>query len=630
MKTGAERWCGYAGRVLRVDLDTGRSTIEPLDREAARRCLGGRGLNMQVLYDEVHPEVDPLSPENRLMFATGPLVGTAFSGASRVNVSARSPLTGILGDSNAGGFFGPELKYAGFDQVIIRGRAPDLTYLLITEEGACLRPAGHLRGQDVWQTQQAIRAELGDEGVQVGVAGPAAENGVLFAGVFFNLARPAARTGMGAVMAAKNLKAVAVRGRGAVRVADRAAFDAAVALADAAIFAHPEYEPRKRLGTTRLVRALHGLGCLASFHFRTGRFPGVERVSGEHLAATYRLKGKACFGCNIPCSRFFRVDSGPFAGLASEGPEFEGLAGFSSRVGNDDLALALRAIDMCNRYGMDVISTSEVISFLMELAEAGIVGPGEADGLDLRWGSGRTILALIEKICRREGIGEVLAGGVRRAAQLIGRRSERYAMHIKGMEVFQADPRGIKGYALGLAVASRGGDHLRSEPWFELTGNREEALRRFGVAEAAERLAPAGKGVLVKHYEERCALADCLEVCKNTLVNMEILPYDQAARVLSAATGWEFSEEEVRDACERLVNLERCYNARLGLGRRDDTLPERFTREPLPPDSGPSAGSVVELDRMLDEYYRARGWDESTGLPKKETLSRLGLEQPAP
>ncbi|MDI7249757.1 MAG: aldehyde ferredoxin oxidoreductase N-terminal domain-containing protein, partial [Bacillota bacterium] len=223
MKTGAERWCGYAGRVLRVDLDTGRSTIEPLDREAARRCLGGRGLNMQVLYDEVHPEVDPLSPENRLMFATGPLVGTAFSGASRVNVSARSPLTGILGDSNAGGFFGPELKYAGFDQVIIRGRAPDLTYLLITEEGACLRPAGHLRGLDVWQTQQAIRAELGDEGVQVGVAGPAAENGVLFAGVFFNLARPAARTGMGAVMAAKNLKAVAVRGRGAVRVADRAA-----------------------------------------------------------------------------------------------------------------------------------------------------------------------------------------------------------------------------------------------------------------------------------------------------------------------------------------------------------------------------------------------------------------------
>ncbi|MDI7249426.1 MAG: aldehyde ferredoxin oxidoreductase C-terminal domain-containing protein, partial [Bacillota bacterium] len=218
----------------------------------------------------------------------------------------------------------------------------------------------------------------------------------------------------------------------------------------------------------------------------------------------------------------------------------------------------------------------------------------------------------------------------RRAAQLVGRGSERYAMHIKGLEVFQADPRGIKGYALGLAVASRGGDHLRSEPWFELTGNREEALRRFGVAEAAERLAPAGKGVLVKHYEERCALADCLEVCKNTLVNMEILPYDQAARVLSAATGWEFSEEEVRDACERLVNLERCYNARLGLGRRDDTLPERFTREPLPPDSGPSAGSVVELDRMLDEYYRARGWDESTGLPKKETLSRLGLEQPAP
>ena len=625
MSAGVWRGYGYAGRVLRVDLDTGRSTIEPLDPEVARRYLGGRGLNMRVLYDEVPPEVEPFSPENRLMFATGPLVGTAFSGACRVNVSARSPLTGILGDSNAGGFFGPELKYAGFDQVIIRGRAPELCYLLITEEGASLRPAGHLRGLDVWQTQQAIRAELGDEGVQVGVVGPAAENGVLFAGVFFNLVRPAARTGMGAVMAAKNLKAVAVRGRGAVRVADPAAFEAAVAEADAAIFAHPEYEPRKRLGTTRLVRALNGLGCLASFHFRTGRFPGVDRVSGERLAATYRVKGKACFGCNIPCSRFFRIESGPFAGLASEGPEFEGLAGFSSRVGNDDLELALRAIDMCNRYGMDVISTSEVISFLMELAEAGIIGAREADGLDLRWGNGHTILTLIDKICRREGIGEVLAGGVRHAARLIGRGSERYAMHVKGLELFQADPRGIKGYALGLAVASRGGDHLRSEPWFELTGDREEARRRFGVAEAAERLSPLGKGVLVKYYEERCVLADCLEVCKNTLVNMEILPYDQAARILSAVTGWEFSEQEVRDACERVVNLERCYNARLGLGRRDDTLPERFTGEPLPPDSGPSAGSVVELDQMLDEYYRARGWDESTGLPREETLSRLGL-----
>jgi len=621
------RWgCGYAGRVLLVDLTAGRSTIEPLDHGVARRFLGGRGLNMRVLYDEVTPGVHPLSPENRLMFATGPLVGTHFPGACRVNVSARSPLTGILGDSNAGGFFGPELKYAGFDQVIIQGRAPRPVYLFITDEGAHLRPAEHLWGLDVWETQQAIRSELGDEGVQVGVAGPAAENGVLFAGVFFNLARPAARTGMGTVMASKNLKAVAVRGRGMVRVADPAAFASLVGTADAAIFAHPEYDARSRLGTTRLVRALHGLGCLASFHFRTGCFPGVDRVSGERLAATYRVKGKACFGCTIPCSRFFRIESGPFAGLASEGPEFEGLAGFSSRVGNDDLAVALRAIDMCNRYGMDVISASEAISFVMELGEAGLVSSREADGLDLRWGNADTILAILEKICRREGIGDVLAGGVRRAAELIGRGSERYAMHVKGLEVFQADPRGIKGYALGVAVASRGGDHLRSEPWFELTGDSEEATRRFGEAEAAQRLSPRGKGRLVKYYEERCALADCLQVCKNTLVNMEILPYDQAACILAAATGWEFSEEELQASCERLVNLERCYNARLGLGRADDTLPDRFTREPLPPDSGPSAGSVVELDQMLDEYYLARGWDLSTGLPKGETLSRLGLE----
>lgn len=617
---------GYAGRVLRVNLTRGAVSIEPLDGESARLYIGGRGLNVKRLVDELRPEVDPLSPENILIFGVGPLNGTAFPGAARFNVTAKSPQTGILGDSNAGGFFGPELKYAGFDQVIIEGRAEQPVYLLIHNGSAELRPARHLWGLDVWETQAAIIRELGDDRVQVASCGPAAENGVRFAGVFANLVRAAARTGMGTVMASKNLKALAVRGTLPVRVADPDAFRSFLTRFDAILRQHPEYAPRVRLGTTRLVNALNELGCLSTRHYQTGRFKHAQAVSGERLADTIKIKSRACHSCIIPCSRYFAVKEGPFAGLKSEGPEFEGLAGFSSRVGVGDLAAALKGVDLCNRLGMDVIGTSEAISFAMELYQRGIISREEADGLDLSWGNVDTVLTLTRKIAYREGFGDVLADGVRAAAEKIGRGSERYAMHIKGLEFFQADPRGIKAYALGLAVASRGGDHLRSEPSFEFTGDAAEGLRRFGVAESAFRLEYKGKGRVVKHFEELAALSDALNACKNTIVNMEVLPFAEAATVLRAVTGMDWSEDEVQKACERTVNLERAFIVGLGVRRRDDTLPRRFLEEPLPDDSGPSAGSVVELEPMLDEYYEQRGWDIATGIPTRQKLGELGLD----
>ncbi len=620
---------GYAGRVLRVDLARRAWRTEPLDPAAALRYIGGRGLNMDLLYREVAAGTPGLDPANRLIFGVGPLNGTLFPGAARFNVSAMSPQTGILGDSNAGGFFGPELKFAGYDQVVLEGRADSLIYLLITEDGVQFRPADDLRGLDVWATDAAIRAELGDDRAQVAVAGPAAECGVKFAGIFANLVRAAARTGMGAVMAAKNVKAVAVRGLRPVTVADPERFAGLLEGLNAEIKAHPDYQSRRALGTTRLLASLNNLGALATRHYQTGRFEAAPEVSGEALAERFRTKGKACFACPIPCSRFFRVTDGPFAGLASEGPEFEGLAGFTSRVGNTDLALGLKAVDLCNRYGMDVIGTSEVISFAMELRERGIITDAEADGLELTWGNGRTILALIEKVANREGFGDVLADGVRAAAARIGRGSEVLAMHVKGLEFFQAEPRGLKGYALGLAVASRGGDHLRSEPSFEFSNDGVAGQRRFGATEAAFRLEYKGKGRLVKHFEELCALADSLNACKNTVVNMEAIDFDRAAEFLRAATGLAFDGAGVQRACERTVNLERLYNAREGLTRADDRLPDRFVKEPLPADSGPSAGSVVELEPMLDEYYAARGWDLKTGLPSPAKLTELGLEAEA-
>lgn len=616
----------YCRKALRVNLTSGDIAVEPLSEELLLDGIGGRGLNMRRLYAEVPPEVDAMSPRNKLFIGVGPLTGTSFPGSSRVNFSARSPQTGRLGDSNAGGFFGAELKYAGFDQVIIDGRARELSYLYIHDGAAEIRPAPQLHGLDVFATQRAILDELGDGRVQVAAVGPAAENGVKFTGIFCNLVRAAARTGMGAVLAGKNLKAVAVRGTGALQPHDAAAFQALVEEQDAAIRRHQEYQPRVLLGTTRLVHALNEAGCLATRHFQTGRFEHAEEVSGEYLAEHYKTKGKACFSCTIPCSRYYKIPDGLFRGLQSEGPEFEGLAGFSSRVGVSEITASLKGVDMCNRYGMDVITTSECIAFAMELYQRGLLSREEADGLDLSWGNVETVFALIEKIAHRQGFGDVLADGVVKAAARIGRGSERYCMHVKGLEIFQADPRGLKAYALGVALASRGGDHLRSEPSFEFTEDAAEGLRRFGAREAAFRLEYKGKGRVVKFFEERCALADSLEVCKNTLVNMEILSYEEAAALLRADTGLPFTAVGLARSAERTVNIERAYLARLGISRADDTLPDRFLHEPLPPESGPSAGSVVELAPMLDEYYAARGWDQATGLPTRQKLCALGLE----
>jgi aldehyde:ferredoxin oxidoreductase len=614
----------YRNKVLRIDLTNMSHDIEPIPRGWTEQYLGGRGFNIRRLYSEVPDNVDPDSPDNKLVIGVGPLNGTLFSGAARVNFSALSPATGILGDSNAGGFFGPELKFAGFDQVVIEGRSATPVYLFIHDGTVEIRDAAHLWGLDVWQTDAALKAEISDPRVQTAIAGPAAENKVAFAGIFCNLVRPAARTGMGTVLASKNVKAIAVRGKTPLRVHDPVRFRHLLEVINEQILEHPEYDTRKRLGTTKLVTALNKMGCLSTRHFQHGRFESYEKVSGEMLADSIKIKSKACFACNIPCSRFWRIEEGPYKGLMSEGPEFEALAGFSSRVGNDDLHFALAAVDRCNRLGMDVISASEVISFAMELYQRKMLTKQDTGGLELSWGNKECIMQLLTQIAYRERFGAKLAFGVRRFAELLGRGQE-LAMHVKGLEVFQADPRGLKAYALGYAVASRGGDHLRSEPSFEFCEDAEEAVRRFGVADAAFRLKYRGKGKVVKHYEERCAIADSLNACKNTIVNMEILPYEQAAELLHAAAGLDISAHAVQKIGERIVNLERAYIVRLGIRREHDTLPRRFLEEPLPAGSGESTGHVVELQPMLDEYYTARGWHLDTGIPTSSKLRELGL-----
>jgi len=425
---------GLASFILRADLSRGRARREPTEPDLVRRFLGGRGLNVARLLRELPAGVAPLSPEAPLLVGVGPLVGTSLPGGARFNITARSPQTRILGDSNAGGFFGPELRFAGIDQLVITGKATHPVFLWIDDDRVEFKDARGLWGMDTVQVTTAIQQELGSRDVQVAVIGPAAEHGVLFSGVFANLSRPAARTGMGTVMASKNLKAIAVRGTGAIRVADPGHFRECIARLNERIFAHPEYETRTRLGTTSLVEALQTIGGLPTRHFQSGLFEAADAVSGQTIEERFKVRGKACFACNIPCSRYLVVDDPRFPGLRFEGPEYEPLAGFSVRVGNGDLPLALAAVDRCNRVGMDAISVSEMIAWAMELGQRGMLASAEADGLDLEFGNGETILALVEKIANRDGFGDVLADGVRAAAHTLGRGQE-IAMEVKGLEL---------------------------------------------------------------------------------------------------------------------------------------------------------------------------------------------------
>jgi len=614
---------GYAGKILRINLTRKEVKTQPTEKDLMLNFLGGRGFNAKRLYDEVGRHVQSLSPENKLMFATGPLVGTAFPLGARFNVSAKSPLTGIFGDSNVGGHFSAEMKFAGYDQIVIEGKSPKPVYIYVKDQEVQLMDAQHLIGKDVYETTEVIRSDLGDRSVQVAAVGPAAENLVLYAGIFVNLARPAARTGMGTVMASKNLKAIAIRGTGSVKIANSKKFWKIVDEIKEETYAHPQYWPRRIMGTTRILMLADRLGILPTRHFTSATFEAATKVSGERLAREFNVKNRACFSCIVPCSRFYVIREGAYAGLFGEGPEYEALGSFTARVGNSDLELALKAVDLANRLGLDAITTAECIAWAMELYEKGELTKKDTDGLELKWGNGEAILALIRKIAYREGFGDILADGVRKAAEKLG-KGEEIALHVKGLEIIQADPRGLKGYGLGYAVASRGADHLRSEPFIELSDDPEKGKELFGVPEATLRLSYRGKGKLVRFFENWCAIIDSLEVCKNLAENMELLPFKKAAEIAEAVTGIHFTEGSMFEIGERIVNLERAYLAREGIRRKDDYLPERFIKEPLP--NGNSKGAVFEIEPMLNEYYAEREWDLKTGIPKAEKLRKLGLD----
>jgi len=448
---------GYGGKILRINLTERTSQIEYLDPKWIKPVIGGRAANTKRLIDELDPNCDPLGPDNILIFGVGPLTGSLLPASAYYTVTAKSPLTGILGDSAAGGQFAAEMKQTGFDQVIFTGKSEKLIYLLITEDNVKFIECPELKGKIITETTQAIRQNNSDYSIQVAAIGPAGENQVLFSTVVSSGNRVNGRTGMGAVMGSKNLKAVAVRGSRSVEMYDTLAFLSEVDKIEKNILEHNEYQKRYSMGTTMLMTDLNGIGILPTNHFQEGVCKYVEKISGEKLASKYKVKNKSCFNCNLHCSRYYVVDQ-----FEAEGPEFETLCGFTSRIGNKDLGFALEMNSLLNQMGLDSITTSEVIGWILECQEKGLIKPDDLDGFQISWGETNKVRELIERITFRQGIGDELANGTTKFSKRFNEEAQKLVMQVKGLDIICGDPRGIKAYGLTYAIASRGADHLRA------------------------------------------------------------------------------------------------------------------------------------------------------------------------
>ncbi len=623
---------GWAGKILRVNLTTGTVTREPLPEEVAHKFVGGRGLNGKYLYDEVRPGTDPLGPDNKIFFGVGPVCGTLVPGSQRYTVTAKSPLSGFFGDGNCGGSFGAGLKYAGYDMLIVEGKSERPLYLFIDGDSVQLRDAAYLWGKTTSEARGLIEKEIGDPGVHIAGIGPAGENLIRFASVLSDN-RASGRTGMGAVMGSKNLKAVAARGNKGVRVANPEMLEETcqemykIWHGNAAALKGCRVEGPGVGGSVTYNR----LGILPTRHYREGVFEGFESIRPGRLPEEYWLKPRSCFSCPVACSHVYIIGKGQYAGTLGEGL-YATTAQFGSNIGVSDCDFVVWAASFTDQQGIDVMNFAEVIGWTIECLEAGILTEKDLGGLKLKWGDCDSIRRLMEMIVHREGIGNLLAEGSLKAAQKIGKGSEKYVMAVKGMSIDSRDPRGSKGWALGYAVSSRGADHCRSSPpdfmgserHVEPTWLRDEIKGFKGM----DRLAEAGKGEVHKWYEDLRGFQHSLAVCYFTFETVKDITHTELlARYYNAVTGLKIDGNEVKKIGERIMNLERAFNVREGLTRKDDMLPERFLKEPLR--TGESAGQLVNLDLMLDEYYDFRGWDRATGYPTRKKLVQLGLKDVA-
>lgn len=602
-------------RALQVDLLNQRVEQCCLDQHDVASFVGGRGLTTKLQYDLIPPHVDPLSEENVLIFATGPLVGTGAPAGNRLTIGAKSPLTNILGDSACGGLFATRLRQTGNDLIIVKGKSDEPCYLHITPDKAELRSAKDLWGKDVYTTTERLKHELG-QGTGVAAIGPGGENLVRFASVVTDDIRVAGRTGMGAVMGSKLLKAIAVSpGKSRVNVAVPDSMKRARGYVLQLLDSDPlcrEIFPR--LGTTIWLTE----SGVATKNFQESYFPDTAKISGESLIEKYVVGYETCFACHLRCGHLSAVSSGPYQTNRPIRVEFFSLASFGTNLYNCNLESIIRAVELCNGLGLDIAETGARFAFLMECQQRGLLEKQLANECDFSWGNAATVISMIPKIAHREGIGDILAGTILEVAEYVGKGAEAFAIQVKGMSPEYMDPRAHSVYGSRIRVASRGGDHLRGQG-----AGGAHALNAMPFKQGVEELL---------RNEILCAVHDMMGVCKfpygivsstreQSRLKTEVgLPW-----LYYAATGSRLTWEELSLAAERVLNLERLINVREGLTRADDDLPRRMTEEQIP--AGLFKGCVYTIkDEFIDEYYNQRGWDEK-GMPLSKKLKELGLQQ---
>lgn len=613
----------WAKRILRVNLTKGTCTEEPLNMEWADKYLGQRGLATKYLCEEIDPKVDPLSPDNKLIFATGPLTGTAAATGGRWSVITKGALTGAIACSNSGGFFGAELKFAGWDMVIFEGKSKKPVYLMIQDDEATLVDASGYWGRTVWETEKGLKAEHQDPQIRVASIGLAGENGVKFAGIVNDLHRAAGRSGVGTVMGSKNLKAVAVRGTKGVKVNDQAAFDVAVAEGKAVLAENGVTgEGLPALGTQVLMNVINETGALPTRNHKDVQFEGASDISGEAMHEPRRSDGKAnltrngaCFSCTIGCGRISTIDPEHYTvkdrdqyKIASGGLEYEAAWSLGAATGINDLDALTFANFICNEQGFDPISFGTTLGAAMELYEMGVLTTKETGGIELTWGNAEALTTLAELTGRGEGFGAEIGLGSKLLTEKYGHPE--LSMSVKGQEFPAYDARGIQGMGLTYATSNRGACHLRSYT---------VASEVLGIPEKTDPLSSDGKAGLVMAFQDATGAVDSAGLCVFTTFAWSM---DNIAPQIDAACEGDWSVEKLLEVGERVWNLERKFNLDAGFTGKDDTLPKRLLKDAAK--TGPAEGKVSELGKMLPEYYALRGWTPD-GVPTNETLDRLVL-----
>lgn len=620
-------------KTLTIDLSTSKIKVEDTHTSYLDRYIGGRGVNAAYLFDMTNANTDPLGEDNPIIFGTGPFAGTFIPTAGQLTVTSKSPLTNLYFKSNSGGHLASEIRFAGYNYIIVKGKADRPVYLYIDNDHVDIKDASHIWGKDTRETNIILRKDLGKD-VHVACIGPAGEKLVKFAGISVSVYHFAARGGLGAVMGSKNFKAMAVHGnREKIEVYDPQLLRQLVLDAVSKIPKSVKAVTYMKYGTSGSIDPINEIGALPSFNFKEPSFEKAADIDGVTLVEKqYIRKRKACTACPIHCHKYLIVDKGKYQCYGG-GPEYETLAAFGAGCGIGDPEAVLHLHILCGLYGLDGLSVAAVIQWTMECLEKGILSREDVDGLNITWGDADNTIELLKRIVHREGFGNILAEGLRKASSIVGKDSWKYAVQARGLEQSRVDTRSAKAYALAFAVNPRGPDHLHAQPMAEMgiyPESRELVKQLTGDVKYANPYIPDKKASIVRWHEDMFALTEVLGLCSFATTTTYILTPETLAEMYYAVTGVKLKSDDLMLVGRRTVTLERCFNIREGLTRKDDTLPWRLMNEPV--SKGPAKGLVnskEELDGLLHEYYLLHGWNPETGKPTYETLVKLEMKDVA-